>query len=473
MTTSSASVPASLPAFFPAIKPIPSLPATAIGHRQLSSLPSEPSIVMNTAKILASETGASRRHPDNAAHQAAPTRQPGQARQLRRLRTGSSTVVAALFAALVVAGCSKPVSVATAATPAAGELATPTDPDVVIAQADLAAQLKVAPVNLQPIGENLRVPGRVAFDEQQLARIGASVAGRVTRLFVAPGQQVEAGTVLADVHSSELGAAQLAYQKALAQRELQASALARARQLLAADVIGTAELQRRQSELAVASAEVRTAGDLLRMMGVPPERVSERQSNGLSAVSPVIAPMAGTVVERKVAQGQVVQPGDELFAVADLSRVWVIGEVPESVAAQVRAGQTVEIHAGLPGGPLVATLDWVSDIVDPQSRTVTVRTSLENRERNLRPAMLTALVIRTQATERLAVPSSAVVKEGNRDYVFLQRGQREFRLTPVKLGAEANGLRPVLEGLEAGQPVVVDGAFHLNNEHKRAELEGA
>lgn len=104
-----------------------------------------------------------------------------------------------------------------------------TDPSVVVAPPTLTARLKVAPVGQQAVSERLRVPGQIDFDDQRVARIGASVTGRVTELLAVPGQQVKAGDILAQLHSTELGTAQLAYQKAVAQRDLQARALERAR----------------------------------------------------------------------------------------------------------------------------------------------------------------------------------------------------------------------------------------------------
>ncbi|MHA6853428.1 efflux RND transporter periplasmic adaptor subunit [Ralstonia pseudosolanacearum] len=341
------------------------------------------------------------------------------------------------------------------------------DPNVVVAPPALTARLKVAPAGQQAVSERLRVPGQIDFDEQRVARIGASVTGRVTELLVVPGQQVKAGDILAQLHSTELGTAQLAYQKAVAQRDLQARALERAKLLLAADVIGSAELQKRQSELAMAEAEVRAAVDQLRVMGV------SMRTGGMSSISPVVASLGGTVVERKVTRGQVVQPADALFTVADLSRVWVVGQVPESAAPLVRAGQAVEIETGAPGERIVGKLIWVSDIVDPQTRTVTVRTEVDNPERALKPSMLATLLIESRPEQKLVVPTSAVVREDNRDYVFVQASPTDYRLVPVKLGDESNGVRPVTSGLQAGQPIVVDGGFHLNNERKRAEMEGA
>lgn len=394
-------------------------------------------------------------------HKTRPTMQPRSSCSFSLRMAGL-----AVAAVLALSACGKDAASDAKAAQAA------TDPNLVVAPPTLVQRLKVAPAGKQPISERLRVPGQIAFDEQRVARIGATVTGRVTELIATPGQNVKAGDILAQLHSTELGAAQLAYQKAAAQRDLQARALERAKLLLAADVIGSAELQKRQSELAMADAEVRAALDQLRVMGVSPATLAKMRTGGMSSISPVVASIGGTVVERKVTRGQVVQPADELFTVADLSRVWVVGEVPESAAAAVRAGQAVEIDTGA-GERIVGKLIWVSDIVDPQTRTVTVRTEVDNAERTLKPSMLATLLIQSRPEDKLVVPTSAVVREDNRDYVFVRASETDYRLTPVKLGDESNGVRPVISGLQAGQPIVVEGGFHLNTERKRAEMEGA
>jgi cobalt-zinc-cadmium efflux system membrane fusion protein len=346
-------------------------------------------------------------------------------------------------------------------------------PGIVKPEENLKRTLKVAPVSASPFSEMLRVAGRIDFDEQRVSRIGASVTGRVTDLYAVLGQEVKAGQVLARLHSSELGAAQMAFLKAEAQNTLQARNAERARQLFAADVIGRAELQRRESEYAIAAAEMRAYRDQLRVLGMSAAAVSALAKNGsIDSYSPVFSSISGTVVERSVAQGQVVQPADALYTVADLSRVWVIAEVPEQQAAQVAEGQSVDIEVpslANSNGRITGKLIYVGRTVNPQSRTVLVRTELENKEGRLKPAMLATMLIAGKPVEQLVVPGPAVVRDGNDEQVYVEAGDGQYRLTKVKLGAESDGMRVVLGGIKAGDRVVVEGAFHLDNERKRLE----
>jgi len=350
----------------------------------------------------------------------------------------------------------------------------PVDPMLVSAPESLQAQLKLAPVGSVPVSETLRVAGRLDFDEQRIARIGATVTGRVTQISGQLGQAVKAGEPLAVINSTVLGEAQLNFLKFNARASLERRNVERAQQLFAADVIGKAELQRRENEAAITEAERQAAADQLRVLGMSAKDISQLAGRGtINSLSPVVASIPGTLVERKVTPGQVVEPADALFTVADLSQLWAVADVPEQQAALVRTGQTVEMEIpALAGEKLTGRLIYISDTVNPETRTVLVRTELANPERKLKPAMLATMLIAGKAMPKLAVPAAAVVREDNNEHVFVQTAPSQYRLTPVILGPETGGVRPVQSGLKEGDSVVVEGAFHLNNERKRKELEG-
>ena len=281
--------------------------------------------------------------------------------------------------------------------------------------------------------------------------------------------------MLAKLNSSELSSQQLAYLKARAQLELNRRNAERAKALFEADVIGAAELQRRESEYQISKAETRAASDQLQLLGVSSAAIDRLGKQGeVNSVTPVAATMNGVVVERKLAQGQVVQPADSLFVVADLSRLWAVAQVPEQQVSQVKVGQSVSIEVPALGNEkLVGKLIFVGQTINPETRTVLVRTELDNRDGRLKPAMLASMLIEARAVDRLVVPASAVVRENDEDHVFIAIGDGAFRLTKVKLGPEQAGKRVVVSGLKGEEKLVVDGAFHLNNERNRKEMEGS
>lgn len=372
-----------------------------------------------------------------------------------------------LLTAALLAGCNKESDKTVVQASA--------DPALVSPASELLAQLKVEPVKRQPVAETLRVAGRIDFDEQRLARIGATITGRVTDIDAMLGQTVRKGDVLARLNSSELSTQQLAYLRARAQLELNRRNAERAKALYEADVIGAAELQRRESEYQISVAETRAASDQLQLLGVTAAAIDRLGKQGaVNSLTPVVATLNGVVVERKLAQGQVVQPADALFVVADLSRLWAVAQVPEQQVSQVREGQSVSIEVPALGHEkLVGKLIYVGQTINPETRTVLVRTELDNRDGRLKPAMLATMLIEAKSVERLVVPASAVVRENDEDHVFVAEGNAAFRLLKVKLGPEQGGQRVVASGLKGEEKVVVDGAFHLNNERNRKEMEGS
>ena len=372
-----------------------------------------------------------------------------------------------LLVAALLAGCNKENGNASHAQAP--------DPTLIMPSQELQAQMKLGEVSRKPVSETLRVAGQIDFDEQRLARIGATITGRVTEIHALLGQSVHKGEVLASINSSELSSQQLAYLKARAQLELNKRNAERAKALFEADVIGAAELQRRESEYQISVAETRAAADQLQLLGVSPAAIDRLGRQGaVNSVTPVVATLNGVVVERKLAQGQVVQPADALFVVADLSRLWAVAQVPEQQVGQVREGQSVSIEVPALGNEkLVGKLIYVGRTIDPEKRTVLVRTELDNSDGRLKPAMLASMLIEARPVERLVVPASAVVRENDEDHVFVAAQDGVFRLVKVKLAPEQGGQRVVLSGLKGEEKIVVEGAFHLNNERNRKDMEGA
>ena len=356
------------------------------------------------------------------------------------------------------------------------------DPLQIQVSGELGNLIKVGTLSEGQYSDLIRLAGRLEVNANQTARIGSPMTGRLTRIVANLGQHVRAGEVMAEVSSQELTAAQLAFLKAHAAEQVASRAVERAQRLVQADVIGLAELQRRQKEHEVASAEKRAAADQLRVLGLGQKSVQQLAENGrIDSVAPVTASLSGVVIERQIAQGQVVQPSDALFVVSDLSNLWAIAEVPEQEAAQVKLGQSVEIEIpALNHKVILGRLVFISDVVNPETRTVRVSAVLDNSDRQLKPAMLTSMLIEGKPQQRTLIPQSAVVRENDADHVFVEVAPQTYRLTRVSLGPEHKGVRPLLAPLpnkaasdtasNAAAKIVLDGAFHLNNERLKQNL---
>lgn len=380
-----------------------------------------------------------------------------------------NNVVQELFVSVVflllLAGCG--------AKEKTGQVKEVADPNVVELGPELQKQVQLIKVGDAEIRELLRIPGSIQVDEQRMAKIGAPVTGRITEISAVLGQLVKQGQVLATVNSTELAQNQLAYIKALQQINLQSKAVDRAKVLLEADVISAAELQRREAELSGARADLVAARNQLLVLGMSNASITKlSHSAQMDTFSHVTARLAGIVISRKINVGQVVQPADELFVVADLSRVMAVAEVPEHQIDLIELGQEVDIEVpALNEKPIKGKLIYVADVVNPQTRTVTVRSEIKNFNHEIKPEMLVSMLVQSKPVSHLSVPVRAVVRENDKNYVFVKIASNKYRLREVAIGDDYQGMVAIENGLDSGEIIVSEGAFHLNNERKRKELE--
>lgn len=330
--------------------------------------------------------------------------------------------------------------------------------------AELLARLNFARVEEVDWHTQLKVSGSIELDEKRVARVGTTVSGRVTEVKLLRGDLVKKGDVLAMVHSPVLAEAQLTYLQAQSQYDLLRKAAARAQLLFNEGVIAAAEQQRRESELISSEAEWQAARDRMHILGMTDADIKQlERSRKIQSVTALRAPIDGVVIDRKVSQGQVLEPADLAYTLANLSQIWVVGEVPERYSADMYRDKAVTVTIpALAGEERKTRLSYVADTVTSQTRTLRVRAVLDNQDGRLKPDMLATLIIEGKVKKRLAIPETAIVREENSDKVFVQVTPGQFELVSVKLGDEEEGKRPVESGLKAGQEIVVDGVFYLN-----------
>ncbi|HSK81402.1 MAG TPA: efflux RND transporter periplasmic adaptor subunit [Thermoanaerobaculia bacterium] len=330
-------------------------------------------------------------------------------------------------------------------------------------------QLTTFPAELRPGGEGVTALGELKVDETAYAEVGAPIAGRIVRLTASAGQPVRRGQALAQLQSVELGQARAALTGAQARAELAKKTVERKRGLAEERIVSRGELQRAEAGAAEAEAELRAAEASLDALGV-----GRGGGGGLSAFA-LLSPISGTVLERKAVQGQAADPGQTLFRIGDLSRLWLIVQAPERDVTRVRTGSPAEVAlAALPGQKLRGTVDWVGREVDAHSRTVPVRIVLPNEGGRLKPGMFATAWIGTggEGEKVVAVPATALQRMDNQWVVFLPRGEGRFEVRPVERGRDLGDEVAVLSGLKPGEPVVVEGAFVLRAEAEKKEGGG-
>jgi len=341
----------------------------------------------------------------------------------------------------------------------AGEGMLAVDPEVL---RDL--KLTTFAAELRPGGEGVTALGELKVNEQAYAEVGAPIPGRVVRLIAAPGQQVRRGQPLAELQSVELGQARAQRAAALARAELARQTVERKRGLAAERIVSRGELQRAEAAAAEAEAELQAAEAAVSALGV-----GVRSGKGDLSGFALLSPLSGTVLERAAVRGQMADPSRPLFRIADLSRLWLVVQVPEREAVRVRVGSPAKIAlAAMPGQKLEGTADWVGREVDPHSRTVPVRIILPNGGGTLKPGMFATAWLATggEGERVVAVPSTALQRLEDRWVVFLPRGEGRFEVRPVERGRDLGDEVAIVSGLRPGERVVIEGAFVL-----RAEAE--
>ena len=343
----------------------------------------------------------------------------------------------ALFLCILVSACDKKTE---EPVPAPKEEAK-IDPNVVTLGPQLKAVIQLGAVDMVEMKDTLRIPGRIQVDEQYEARVGATVTGRISEINAALGDEVKAGQVLAHIKSTELAQYQLSYIKSVQQVQLLSKAVDRAKLLLESDVISPAELQRREAEYNAAKAEVNASRDQLLVLGMPAAAIAKLGlTNSGMSMSTVSSKINGTVIQRKARIGEVVAPAEDLFVVADLSKVWAVAEVPEQQLEHLHKGEIIKIEVpALNDRQLEGQINYVGDIVNAETRTVMARASLQNNERLLKPDMLISILLEAKSRQELAIPETAVVREENKDFVYVQTAPDKVIFKEVTLGNVFDG----------------------------------
>ncbi|QFG79216.1 efflux RND transporter periplasmic adaptor subunit [Acidithiobacillus sp. 'AMD consortium'] len=304
----------------------------------------------------------------------------------------------------------------------------------------LAQNLGVRLVDVQhrQMGHAIHTVGTVAMDENRVYSVTPRFSGWVTRLNVrAVGDPVQRGQVLAEVYSPELYSAQQEY-------------------LIARRQGGTTE---DPALLAAARAK-------LRRLGMPEDQIAALARHGTAERDvPLLAPASGVVETLDVRQGGYVSPQTNLYEIANLDRVWVNVALYSYQLPWVRIGNPVRLHLpAYPGKSWEGRLNFLYPTLDPKNRTVTARLSFPNPGGNLRPGMYADATILASPEETLAVPSSAVLRTAQGDYVMLGESNGHFLPVEVALGAEADGWIAIDKGLKAGDRVVESAQFLLYSE---------
>ena len=336
------------------------------------------------------------------------------------------------------------------------------------------AGIEIAEVSVRSLNVESSFPGKVSVNETRLAHVGPRIAGRAVEIYANLGDFVKKGQSVAVIDSPELGEAQSQYLKAKTNLQVAEKSYERAKIVLEGKVISTGEFQRREGEYLSSRTEAKAAEDRLHLFGMTDEEISSiGKGHTINSRVAIYAPVSGTIIERHLTLGEVVEPVKPLFVIADLSNLWVIADIPENDVSKVKKGQKVSVLVSpYPDAEFKGIVTYISDTVDPGTRTVKVRAEVDNQKGILKPEMFASVKIGTGKMEALAIPESAVQREGDKTIVFVAEDETTFQKRAVEIGPEVDDFHQVLSGLEKGERIVTKGAFTLKSEGQKGEMEG-
>ena len=343
------------------------------------------------------------------------------------------------------------------------------------------ASLTIEPVAERTFRAETVTEGKIAVDEDKSTPVFSPYAGRVTKLLVRPGDSVIQGQPLfvieaADTVQSQNDfiAAMTALNKARSALDLASIQDRRAKDLFEGKAVPLKDYQQSQATLIQAQNDLRSsqpaleaARNKLRILGLTDEAISTFQEKGrIDPNTTIFSPITGTVVQRKVGPGQYVNSGasDPVFVIGDLSTVWLTAFVRESDAAKVSAGQEIAFNVlALPDRPLKARIDYVSAAIDPATRRLLVRATIDNKDGLLKPEMFANVTIYSGGDHpAVGVPKQALIYEGDQVRVWVAHEDKSIELRQIKTGLINGDLVEGQGNLKPGEQIVTKGSLFID-----------
>ena len=343
------------------------------------------------------------------------------------------------------------------------------------------ASLTIQPVTERGFRSENVTEGKIAIDEDRSTPVFSPYAGRVTRLLARPGDQVVKGQPLFVIEAADNVQAQNDFISAMTAMNKAKSALdlaqlqaTRAKDLFEGKAVPLKDYQQSQATLIQAENDMRSsqtameaARNKLRILGLTDEDIATfQEKRRINPETTIFAPIAGTVVQRKIGPGQYVNAGasDPVYVIGDLSTVWMTAFVRESDCASVAIGQEVTFNVlALPGRPLSARLNYVATAIDPATRRLLVRATVDNKDFVLKPEMFANVTIYSAGDRpAVGVPKQALIYEGDQVRIWVAHPDKTIELRQIKPGLTNGDLVEVVGNLKPGEHIVTKGALFID-----------
>ena len=323
-------------------------------------------------------------------------------------------------------------------------------------------------VSVSSFQRTIEATGTVAFDQNRSTQVLSPISGPIARILVAVGSRVSRGDALAVVASPDFAAAISEFRKADATARNARHIADLDQQLFRNDAIARRDLEQAQTDASNAEADRDAAIQDLRSLGVADKTITDiRENRPVENLGGVIrSPISGTVVERLVSPGQLLQAATTpCFTVADLSHVWVMANVFEADLPSIHVGDPAGVMTGS-GQTMPGRVDYIAAIVDPNTRAVSVRLQVANPGDVLKRDLYVRVLIHPRAmTTGMVVPVSALLRDDqNIPFVFVVKPDHSFERRQVQIGSRLGDRQQIIAGLSPGESIVVEGALFLQNE---------
>ncbi len=347
------------------------------------------------------------------------------------------------------------------------------------------AGIQVASVQQRALPEQLTAAGQLVMNEERTAHIGTYTDGRVTEIHANLGDFVRRGMVLARLHSHDVHETWAAYNTALESVERQKNMVAyqqrmrdRAARLYQLKSASRQEVERTETDLRSAETDLANAqiavekevAHLTDILNLPPAAL--QKLNETTEQVPVVSPLSGTVVDRRITPGAVVEPGTEVYTVSDLTSLWMIASVNETDMSKVGVGDKARILSqAYPDEAFAGQVTRLGTELDPKTRTLQVRILVPNPRLKLRASMyVNAQISQSLSRPAIFIPEEALQDINGSAVVFLRKPNHAFEPRPVQVAHRLNGEAEIAAGLQPGDAVVVKGSFVVKSEMLKSQI---
>lgn len=326
-------------------------------------------------------------------------------------------------------------------------------------------KIETARVDYRAIKSRVTANGKIIAPINRMAVISYAFPARINEIIVKVGEWVEKGSPLLTLQSEEAGKSRAEFFRTLADLELAQANFERQKKLYERGAGAQKDYLAAEAELKVARANLEAAEKKLHLLGFSEPEVQQMMaSHQINPIVTVYSPIKGKAVEIKVIPGETVDQSKDIMTILDPRLLWVDAEIFEKDLARIKLGQKVEITVpAFPEKTFYGKVSYIADVLKEDTRTVTVRSEVDNSEMLLKPGMFATLRIQLNGDRAvLAVPATAICDHLGEKFVFVARGD-EFEPRKVSLGASQDGFYEVISGLREGELVATSGSFQLKS----------